>query len=407
MLKKLGSKKVVMALVFLAFVFYCYLILDDHKSIRLRSGPKKTGRHGVPKIKLKLRNRGSADELTTEPAVLQYNGRENMIDQGQSITANPRRQKDPIVIDVDIYGGDPPIPILLTADHERIGGMITAINSIRLNTKHVVHFYLLVDEESLDHVRTWIKSTDLKSITYKIKVFDASTIASLIVMHGTRQDLESPLNFARFFVLDYFPELTSRFVYIDTDTIVQGDIWTLYNTPIQQGYYGAFSDDCSSVSKRFSMHLNYYASYLNFNNPFVRNLRMNAKQCSFDIGVFVADAERWATHNVSAQVKYWLNMNKQEVVFGRSKGVGPVKPPALIVFYKKITALNPLWNVRNLGQTTGTLYSDSFVRSAKLIHWNGIYKPWKRLSQFQDIWDQYYIQDPTDKFLVVRKAGNI
>jgi hypothetical protein len=81
---------VVLALLFLGLVFYCYLILDDHKSIKLRSGTKKTGRHGIPKIKIKLRHHGPVDELTEEPAKLKYIRKENQIGKLQLICEDDR-----------------------------------------------------------------------------------------------------------------------------------------------------------------------------------------------------------------------------------------------------------------------------------------------------------------------------
>ncbi|XP_069106378.1 glycosyltransferase 8 domain-containing protein 2-like [Argopecten irradians] len=53
--------------------------------------------------------------------------------------------------------------------------------------------------------------------------------------------------------------------------------------------------------------------------------------------------------------------------------------------------------------TTRTSYSDSFLSYAKLLHWNGHYKPWGGKSSHSVIWDRYYVEDPTGKFHPVRK----
>lgn len=79
-------------------------------------------------------------------------------------------------------------------------------------------------------------------------------------------------------------------------------------------------------------------------------------------------------------------------------------PPMLIVFYKHHSNIDPMWNVRHLGATgAGNRYSAQFVKAAKLLHWNGHYKPWGRASSFSDIWDKWYIPDPTGKFHPIRK----
>lgn len=51
----------------------------------------------------------------------------------------------------------------------------------------------------------------------------------------------------------------------------------------------------------------------------------------------------------------------------------------------------------------GSRYSSQFVKAAKLLHWNGHYKPWGRGSSFTDVWDKWFIPDPTGKFHPVRR----
>ena len=47
--------------------------------------------------------------------------------------------------------------------------------------------------------------------------------------------------------------------------------------------------------------------------------------------------------------------------------------------------------------------SKKYVQNAKLLHWNGNFKPWDRTAAFQDIWDKYYLPDPTGQFKPIRK----
>lgn len=48
-------------------------------------------------------------------------------------------------------------------------------------------------------------------------------------------------------------------------------------------------------------------------------------------------------------------------------------------------------------------YSSQFISAAKLLHWNGHYKPWGRSSSYVDVWDKWYIPDPTGKFHPIRR----
>ena len=57
------------------------------------------------------------------------------------------------------------------------------------------------------------------------------------------------------------------------------------------------------------------------------------------------------------------------------------------------------------GWTARTSYSGHYMRSAKLLHWNGRFKPWGRTSSFQDVWDRYFLPDLTKQFTPLRKGG--
>lgn len=54
----------------------------------------------------------------------------------------------------------------------------------------------------------------------------------------------------------------------------------------------------------------------------------------------------------------------------------------------------------------GNRYSPEFVKAAKLLHWNGHYKPWGRESSFSDVWDKWFLPDPTGKFHPVRRHAD-
>ncbi|PIK49449.1 putative glycosyltransferase 8 domain-containing protein 1-like [Apostichopus japonicus] len=253
----------------------------------------------------------------------------------------------------------------------------------------------------------WIEMTQLKDIDYVLKAFNDSLVENKIVVRDARKDLASPLNFARYYFPVVFPSIEDRLIFIDADSIVQGDIQELWEIPIKQGHAAAFSDDCSSISHRSSVIQTKYMDFLNFKNPTIKALNMSAMACSFNTGVFVVDVTEWKKQRVTRQLDKWLALNTNEELYGTERGGGNSGPPFYIVFYNKYTKMSPAWNVRYLGISPDTRYSDPFVKSAKLLHWNGPYKPWSRTAQHTDDWDKYYISDPTGNFKVVRKYQTI
>uniref|UniRef100_A0A8C6SET4 Glycosyltransferase 8 domain-containing protein 1 n=1 Tax=Neogobius melanostomus TaxID=47308 RepID=A0A8C6SET4_9GOBI len=211
-----------------------------------------------------------------------------------------------------------------------------------------------------------------------------------------------PLAFARFYLPLYIPE-ADRAIYLDDDVIVQGDI--------KPGQAAAFSDDCDSSSAkgivRGAGNQNKYMGFLDFQKESIKKLGLRANTCTFNPGVFVANLSEWRNQNITGQLQHWMKLNTQEDLYSKTLGDSVITPPLLIVFYKRHSAIDPMWHIRHLG-TTGAAnrYSSQFVKAAKLLHWNGHYKPWGRGAAFTDLWDHWYIQDPTGKFHPIRRHAD-
>ena len=46
-----------------------------------------------------------------------------------------------------------PINIVMQAQEDDLGGLISAVNSVVVNTKHLVHFYLIVPDDTTAHLQ--------------------------------------------------------------------------------------------------------------------------------------------------------------------------------------------------------------------------------------------------------------
>ncbi|GAB1606060.1 glycosyltransferase 8 domain-containing protein 1-like [Argonauta hians] len=296
------------------------------------------------------------------------------------------------------------IHVILASDEHTIGGMIAAMNSVYSNTKHNVMFHLVVAQESVDHLVIWLTKTKLELAHYEVKPFPKDWITGKIKVHSGRQELSNPMNYARYYLPKLFPDLKTRVIYLDSDIIVQGDIAELYAMKMKPHHIAAFSEDCSGISKRLTLLKNNYAEYIDFKNQHIQQLHLNPKTCSFNTGLMVTQLHNWNSHNITEQLVYWMTLNTKEEVYGNEKAGGGSQPPIMIVFYKNYTHIDPNWHIRHLGMTSGTSYSKSFVEHAKLLHWSGHFKPWHRLAQHSNIWDRYYLPDPTHKFKPIRRV---
>ncbi|XP_029907790.1 glycosyltransferase 8 domain-containing protein 1 [Myripristis murdjan] len=299
------------------------------------------------------------------------------------------------------------IPVLITAAEERLGAAVAAMNSIYKNSKANVVFSIVTLNNTVDHLKVWLSKTALNNIKYKIIVFNPETLEGKISKDPERLETVKPLTFARFYLPVYIPE-AEKAIYLDDDVIVQGDIKELYDTSLKPGHAAAFSDDCDSASAkgfvRGAGNQNNYIGFLDFKKEAIMKLGMRANTCSFNPGVMLANLTEWKNQNITRQLEHWMELNAQEDLYSKTLADSITTPPLLIVFYKHHSVIDPMWHVRHLGNTgAGNRYSSQFVKAAKLLHWNGHYKPWGRASSFSEVWDKWYIPDPTGKFHPVRR----
>ncbi|XP_047203881.1 glycosyltransferase 8 domain-containing protein 1 [Girardinichthys multiradiatus] len=302
------------------------------------------------------------------------------------------------------------IPVLITATEDRLGAVITAMNSVYQNSKANVVFTIVTPNDTVGHLKAWMSKTKLKNVKYKVVIFQPELLNGKISKDPTMPEAAKLLSFARFYLPVYIPEV-EKAIYLDDDIVVQGDIQDLYETNLKPGHAAAFSDDCDSASAkgivRGAGNQNNYMGFLDFKKEAIKKLGMRANTCSFNPGLIIANLTEWKNQNITQQLEHWMERNSQENLYSNALADSVTTPPLLIVFYKRHSSIDPMWHVRHLGTTgAGNRYSPQFVRAAKLLHWNGHYKPWGRTSSFSDVWDQWFIPDPTGKFHPVRRHAD-
>ncbi|KAG7266596.1 hypothetical protein CRUP_010646 [Coryphaenoides rupestris] len=266
------------------------------------------------------------------------------------------------------------IPVVLTASVDRLGAVVAAINSIYRNSRGNVVFNIVALNDTVDHLKEWLSKTRLNTIKYKITVFNPDVLKGKISKDPKRLVTLKPLTFARFYLPLYFPE-AEKAIYLDDDVIVQGDIKELYETSLKPGHAAAFSDDCDSATSKGIIHgagnQNNYIGFLDFNKEAIKKLGMKANACSFNPGVILANLTEWRSQNISGQLEHWMELNAKEDLYSNMLAVSVSTPPLLI--------------------------------AAKLLHWNGHYKPWGMKSAYTDVWEKWYVPDPTGRFSPLRR----
>ncbi|XP_019955378.2 glycosyltransferase 8 domain-containing protein 2 isoform X1 [Paralichthys olivaceus] len=300
---------------------------------------------------------------------------------------------------------DKVIPVIICASEERMGGTMATINSIRSNTEASVFFYIVTFRDAVKLTRQYIEKTKLKGIRYKILEFNPMVLRGKVKPDSSRPELLHPLNFVRF----YLPLLDinhKRVIYLDDDVIVQGNIKDLFNIKLKPGHAAAFATDCDLPSthemvRSIGMQTT-YMGFLDYRKQEVKDLAINPRDCSFNPGVFVADISEWKKQKITKQLERWMEENFRQNIYSSAMAGGVATPPMLIVFHDKFTTLDPLWHVRHLGWSPDARYSESFLQEAHLLHWNGPFKPWKYPAVHLDLWERWFIPDPSGRFSLIR-----
>eukprot|EP00270_Netrium_digitus_P011753 TRINITY_DN3750_c0_g3_i1.p2 TRINITY_DN3750_c0_g3~~TRINITY_DN3750_c0_g3_i1.p2 ORF type:complete len:222 (-),score=57.19 TRINITY_DN3750_c0_g3_i1:99-743(-) len=129
------------------------------------------------------------------------------------------------------------------------------------------------------------------------------------------------------------------------------------------------------------------------NKPWMPKFLYDKKTCVFNRGVLVIDVPKWNKMNMTGTIEWWMFQ------FQRAENTlykfGLSQPPFLLTLYRRYKKLDRCWNTRGLGRDRfGEKERDYFFRiglgrppkrpflspwadEAKILHFNGKFKPWR------------------------------
>eukprot|EP00966_Prymnesium_polylepis_P178988 4144157-Prymnesium_polylepis.1 len=157
--------------------------------------------------------------------------------------AETRRLADPAASDGGSESAAPKgrqgrdVHVVVGADRVHWPGLIGVVHSIRANTgaPERIMLHLLTTTEQEAPFREFLKchriDPDEPSNGLDVVGFDKRMVP-LLKVQTKLTNLESPLNFARFYMHRLFPTL-HRALYVDADVIVQGDVAELFDRHMQ------------------------------------------------------------------------------------------------------------------------------------------------------------------------------
>ncbi len=174
-------------------------------------------------------------------------------------------------------------------------------------------------------------------------------------------------NYTRLWVSEFFSDDVEKILYLDSDMVIVGDIGELWNTDISEWVIGAVSipgsDRCAplGIPERYGY---------------------------FNSGVLLVNLQRWRAERVLDRLLAYIATNSEKIV--------DVDQDVLnACLYDRRLPLAYVWNVispffidyYSLGISAGELRR--VRRSARIIHFNGISKPWSYMCRHprrQEYW---------------------
>ncbi|CAJ1334500.1 unnamed protein product [Effrenium voratum] len=195
--------------------------------------------------------------------------------------------------------------------------------------------------------------------------------------------------------------LLHRLIYLDTDTVIMGDLGELQDIDLE-------GHPCAAV-KYCLQSLDVYVDFDALRELGYTNY--NPKACIANRGLLVIDVQRWGQLKLTAEIEAWLSR------YSSSKRdlwrAGVSQPPWLLAMKEDFLDLGDEWNCNSLGRTRMPYVEGLFLREngfdhaavrklgahfdkngevepyivlcsdkGKLLHYNGAAKPWN--------WQTYY-----------------
>ena len=132
---------------------------------------------------------------------------------------------------------DQPIQIFYACDDNFVKYTIVSLHSMQKNASkdHKYHVHILHTEIS-EAMKSAV--SEMQNDNFEISFDDVTEYLTSISDKLPLRDYYSKTTYYRLFIAEMFPEY-DKAIYIDSDTVVQGDISELYNIDIDDAYVGA------------------------------------------------------------------------------------------------------------------------------------------------------------------------
>ena len=243
------------------------------------------------------------------------------------------------------------VPVFLTINNDYAAYAAASIHSLTRHTDRERHYRVIILHDGLNWVnRIRLRSLATDNVAIQFKKISSNLYLKAIIKYCSRRKgagdfFSSAVYYYRFFIPRLFPTY-DKCVYIDSDTVLRGDIGKLYDIELGDDIMAAMVDPKVDVIKEFRDYVNNAVGvpYTEYTNSGV--LVMNMKGLR---------RFRYLTALVDTINKYDADL------------VAPDQDYMNVILRGRIKHLDSVWN---------TEPAEELAKDVKIVHFNLFNKPW-------------------------------
>ena len=252
------------------------------------------------------------------------------------------------------------IPIFYACDDAFVKFTIVSMHSLIKNASKDYHYILhILHTEISDEMKDMVNR--LASDNFEIRFIDVTNYLQSISEKLPLRDYYSKTTYYRLFIAEMFPQY-SKALYLDSDTVILGDVSELYQTDIGDAYLGACHEQVMVQSREFGTYVEKVVGVSRYN--------------FFNAGLMLINCDRFRIHFVLDKFIDYLHYYNFVVTQDEDY--------LNLICKDHVYWLDQRWNTETFGNVPYP------VEQAEMIHYIMTNKPWHYEDcRFGDIFWKY------------------
>lgn len=238
------------------------------------------------------------------------------------------------------------IPIFYACDDNFVKFTIVSLHSLMCNASKDYHYHVYILNTNISE-NMKEKVLSLTSENFEITFEDVTDYLHSISDKLPIRDYYSKTTYYRLFIAEMFPQY-DKAIYIDSDTIVQGDISKLYEIDIKDNYL-------AGAHEQAMVQVDGYGTY-------VEKVIGISRHNFFNAGMIVINCDQFRTHFILDKFMHYLNVYNFVVTQDEDY--------LNLICKDHVYWLDQRWNTEVFGEIPYP------ISEAYIIHYIMVSKPW-------------------------------